>query len=147
MRKRYLYTCRRFMKKKDIIDEVVARLAKWLDEQFETYDDTYTTAEVASEAIIEIAADLTEPFIAPPDKEATFNVHPYKGVLKDSIFYRDEAYAEGEQHANICDTCSNPAQYMTFSTPKNEGSEEGSAYYICEDCVEAYGMEHKIEEV
>jgi len=126
------------MKREEVIEELVARANKWCDEHLETYDDTYTTAEVVDE--------LT---IALPDHvrvEAPTPEYVYKDVLKLSKFYLDEAYDDGENHenANTCDMCTKPARYMTFSSPHLEPP-QGEAYYLCETCVKKFKLEDLLD--
>lgn len=76
--------------------------------------------------------------------------YPYGSDLRTGCrFYPDEAYEDGidrsaktpqEMHPNACtcDTCSDPAQFMTFC-------DEDTALYICERCIEKFALEALVD--
>lgn len=65
--------------------------------------------------------------------------YPYLEALRDSLFYEDEAWGTGSE--NTCDCCPNPAKYMTCDGNDDSASE----YYICEECIAHFKLEHKLE--
>lgn len=72
--------------------------------------------------------------------------NPYQYVRDNgSRFYRDEAYDDGDEHenANTCDTCDEPAQWMTFAEPEEDGGDY--ATYCCQACAEKYGITDLID--
>lgn len=88
---------------------------------------------------------------------ATVREYPYADSLayQGAMFYADEAYYDGEDlskateeekhpYANGCDTCSDPAEYMTFPYPAGHMHEE-LCLYICPKCVAKYGLEAFVE--
>lgn len=87
-------------------------------------------------------------------REAEILGYPYRSDLETGCrFYEDEAYIDGvqddcvdpwEQHPNACgcDTCDNPAKYMTFP----DGGDGETCLYICTDCVKRFKLESLVDD-